>query len=158
MTSTGRYVNAVTDAHVARLHTLLSTPGVVTRAVRKLGDADRTFSMLDIALRRGGPVPACWAVSAQVTGDVQELEHADELHDAMSETLRTTGNASVCLTALREAVRAWRALDSHLVDGGVLPSPWSRQAFPRVPRVSSALPVARCTTQGLVGGTDGVSQ
>src|SRR5699024_5850168 len=75
MSSTGRHVSTVTAAHVTRLHTLLSTPGVVTQAVRKLGDADRVFSMLDIALRRGAPVPARWAVSAQATGDVQELEH-----------------------------------------------------------------------------------
>ena len=87
MTSTGRHVSTVTEAHVSRLRTLLSTPGVVTQVVRKLGDADRTFSMLDIALRRGAPVPECWAVSAQATGDVHELEHADELYDAMSETL-----------------------------------------------------------------------
>lgn len=125
MTSTSRHVNAVTDAHVARLHTLLSTPGLVTQDVRKLGDVDRTFSMLDIALRRGNPVPACWA-SARVTGDVRELEHADELYDVLSSALRETGNASTCLAALREAVWAWEALDGHLVDGGVLPSPWSR--------------------------------
>src|SRR5699024_11896906 len=36
---------------------------------------------------------------------------SSDLHDAMSETLRTTGNASVCLTALREAVRAHRSID-----------------------------------------------
>ena len=126
MTSTGRHVSTVTDAHVTRLHTLLSTPGVVTQAVRKLGDTDRTFSMLDIALRRGAPVPARWAVSVETVGDDREREHADELYDALSSTLRETGNASTCLAALREAVRAWEALDGHLVDGGVLPSPWSR--------------------------------
>src|SRR5699024_8002643 len=51
------------------------------------------------------------------------------------------------LAALREAVRAWRALDGHLVDGGLVPSPWSRQTFPRV--LSRLLPRIHAVTETL---------
>lgn len=50
-------------------------------------------------------------------------DHADDLYDRLSETLRQRGPGADRLHT--EADRVFTQLDRHLRSGGALPSPWS---------------------------------
>src|SRR5699024_4522087 len=118
---------SIADVLVLRLQALFAMPGTLARAIGRLNDADDTFGRLDHALRRGAPLPTGRLASAHTIGSDRERDEAHDLYDTLSEALRTARRAHTCLRALKAAAYAWRALDDHLLNGGVLPSPWARR-------------------------------
>ncbi|GHD37661.1 hypothetical protein GCM10007147_45840 [Nocardiopsis kunsanensis] len=117
------------SALVREVSAVLVTPGTLRDACEKLNAADAAFGRLDMELRRGGRVPACWSPIDDDMVDVLAWEPDDvvtRLYDTVSAALRTTGDASTCLGALREACKAWAWFDAALCAGSDLPEPWQK--------------------------------
>lgn len=112
----------VVNACAAQLHGLPASPGLPCDAVATLNSADNVFTTLDSLLRAGAPLPSRWALS----GHEGDMEAVTRVYDALSEALRETGETGPVFTALREACRHWRVLESLLCAGSPLPEPWRR--------------------------------
>lgn len=113
-----------TDDGAETLDALLTTPGTLPQAVSKLNEADEAFGRFDTALRHGGQAPARWKTATPAS--FADRERVTDLYDRLSSALRTTGQACVCLEALRKACKLWHMFDAELRAGSGMPEPWQK--------------------------------